>query len=42
MKRTLFTSTILSLGLAFPALAGPHPVTGEELSANQEIGRAHV
>ena len=35
MKSTLLLSTILSAALAFPALAETHPVTGEELAANQ-------
>lgn len=35
MKKVLLISTILGLGLAFPALSETHPKTGEELSANQ-------
>ena len=34
MKKYLLLSTILGMA-AFPALADQHPVTGEELAANQ-------
>ena len=35
MKKNLLLSTMLSLVLALPAWAEKHPVTGEELAANQ-------
>ncbi|MDP2064252.1 MAG: peptide ABC transporter substrate-binding protein [Phaeovulum sp.] len=35
MKTKLLLSTILGLALSLPAWAATHPVTGEELSANQ-------
>lgn len=35
MKKTLLLSTILAMGLGLPAFADKHPVTGEELAANQ-------
>ena len=35
MKKALLLSTILAMGLGLPAFADKHPVTGEELAANQ-------